>query len=247
MNRVISRRLEMFVRARDFSEAHPSDDPSYVLVLGRLKEGIDRMVELGGQQVGGFLSTHASSLRRSDIRRKLRDGLLRHLVTVAEDAASEKPELGAKFQLPKQNLSHVRFQNVARKMLEQGQAEQELLVKHGLSATLLGDLAAAVAEFDGSVAESNSGRQGHILASAELRTVSEEVLQVVEMMDGLNRYRFQKEPQLLVAWESARHVVSGPQAAVKEEAPVTPPVTTPVQAGEPVTPPVQAGEVKPAA
>ena len=107
-------------------------------------------------------------------------------------------------------------------MLEQGEAERELLVKHGLSDTLLDDLAAAVAEFDASVAETNSGRQDHILASAELQTVSEEVVQLVEMMDGLNRYRFQGEPQLLVAWEAARHVVSGPQPA-KEEVVVTPP------------------------
>jgi hypothetical protein len=232
MNRIISRRLEMAVRVRVFSDTHPSADPSFVVVLGRLKEGIDRMVELSGQQVGGFLSRHSSSLRRRDIRRKLRDGLLRHLVTVAEDASAEKPELRAKFELPAHNLSHVRFQTVARKMLEQGEAERELLVKHGLSDTLLGDLAAAVAEFDASVAETNSGRQDHILASAELRTVSEEVVQLVEMMDGLNRYRFQKEPQLLVAWDAARHITSGPQAA-KEEVPVTPPGET--------------GEVKPAA
>ena len=206
-------------------------------MLGRLKESIDRMVELSGQQVGGFLSKHSSSLRRRDIRRRLRDGLLRHLVTVAEDASAEKPELGAKFGLPAHNLSHVRFQTVARKMLEQGEAERELLVKHGLSDKLLADLAAAVAEFDASVAETNSGRQDHILAGAELSTVSDEVLQLVGMMDGLNRYRFQKEPQMLVAWEAARHVVSGPQAAVKEA----------VVGTAPVTPPAQAGEVKPAA
>ena len=109
-------------------------------------------------------------------------------------------------------------------MLEQGEAERELLVKHGLSDTLLGDLAAAVAEFDASVAETNTGRQDHILASAELRTVSDEVVQLVEMMDGLNRYRFQKEPQLLVAWEAARHVMSGPKAGEAGAAgPVTPP------------------------
>ena len=236
MNRIISRRLEMAVRVRDFSDAHPSADPSFVTVLGRLKESIDRIVELSGQQVGGFLSKHSSSLRRRDIRRRLRDGLLRHLVTVAEDASAEKPELGAKFELPAHNLSHVRFQTVARKMLEQGEAERELLVKHGLSDKLLADLAAAVAEFDASVGETNSGRQDHILAGAELSTVSDEVLQLVGMMDGLNRYRFQKEPQMLVAWEAARHVVSGPQA-VKEEVPVT----------APVTPSAQAGEVKPAA
>ena len=55
------------------------------------------------------------------------------------------------------------------------------------------------------------------------------------MMDGLNRYRFQKEPQLLVAWEAARHIMSGPQAA-KEEAGTAP-----------VAPSAGAGEVKPAA
>jgi hypothetical protein len=227
MNRIISRRLEMAVRVRDFSDTHPSADASFVTVLGRLKEGINRIVELSGQQVGGFLSKHSSSLRRRDIRRKLRDGLLRHLVTVAEDASATKPELRARFELPAHNLSHVRFQAVVRKMLEQGEAEREVLVKHGLSDTLLTDLATAVAEFDASVAETNSGRLGHILASAELRAVGDEVVQLVGMMDGLNRYRFQKEPQLLVAWDAAKHVVSGPQVA-KET-------------------PAQAGEVKPAA
>jgi hypothetical protein len=233
MNRQISRRMEMAVRVREFSDTHPSADPSFATLLGRLKERIDRMVALTGQQVGGFLSKHSSTMRRRDIRRRLRDGLLRHLVTVAEDASAEKPELGGKFEVPSHNLSNARFQAVARKMLEQGQAERELLVKHGLSDTLLTDLAAAVAEFDDSVAETTSGRQDHILAGAELRTVSDEVVQLVAMMDGLNRYRFQKEPQLLVAWEAARRVVSGPQAA-KEEVPAPPA-------------PVQPGEVKPAA
>jgi hypothetical protein len=208
--------MEMAVRVRDFSDTHPSADPSFASVLARLKESIDRMVALGAQQVGGFLSKHSSTVRRREIRRRLRDGLLRHLVTIAADAAAEKAELADKFEVPGHSLSHARFQTVARKMLEQGQAEQELLVKHGLSATLVDDLAAAVKEFDASVAETNSGKQDHVLAGAELRAVSEEVLQLVGMMDGINRYRFQHEPQLLVAWESARHVVTGPQPAKVE-------------------------------
>ena len=227
----------MAVRVRVFSDTHPSADPSWVIVFGRLKEGIDRLIALSGQQVGGFLSKHASTLRRRDIRRRLRDGLMRHLVTIAEDAASEKAELRDKIQLPAHNLSNARFQAFVRTMLEQGQAEKELLVKHGLTSTLLDDLAAAVAEFDASVAETNTGRQDHILASAELERVSNELVQLVAMMDGINRYRFAKEPQLLAAWESAKHVVTGPQAA-KEENPVTP-SAGPAQAGP--------GEVKPAA
>jgi hypothetical protein len=228
--------MEMAVRVRDFSDTHPSADPSFVSVLGRLKESIDRMIALGGQQVGGFLSRHSSTVRRRDVRRRLREKLLRHLVTIAEDAAVEKPELREKFHVPGHSLSTARFQTFARKMLEQGQAEKELLVKHGLTTTLLDDLAAAVAEFDASVEETNGGLQDHVLAGAELRKVSDEVLQLVSMMDGINRYRFEKEPQLQAAWETAKHVRTGPQAE-KVENPGAP--TGPVQAGP--------EEVKPAA
>ena len=101
-------------------------------------------------QVGGFLSRHSSTVRRRDVRRRLRDKLLRHLVTIAEE-------------------------------------------------------------------ESNGGLQSHVLAGAELRKVSDEVMQLVSMMDGINRYRFEKEPQLLLAWETARHVRTGPQAQAGPE------------------------------
>jgi hypothetical protein len=67
----------------------------------------------------------------------------------------------------------------------------------------------------------------HSAYGAELDAVSDEVMQLVEMLDGLNRYRFGREAELLAAWESARHVVVGPRGE-KEEAP-------------------PAGEVKPAA
>ena len=39
--------------------------------------------------------------------------------------------------------------------------------------------------------------------------VREEVVQQVGLMDGLHRYRFPKEPQLLVAWESAGACLRG--------------------------------------
>lgn len=221
MNRLIRSTGEMAVRVRDFSHAHPSADASFTLVLDRLDAGIARMEALAGQQLGGFLSKHSSTVRRREIRRRLRSGILRHLVTIAEDAAADNPELTDMFQLPSGTASNKTFYTLTRKMLEQGQAQKELLVKHGLSDKLLDDLTAAVAELEATVAETNSGREDHILAGAELRTLSDELLRLVRMMDGINRYRFEHEPQLLVAWESARHVVAAPQADAKEEKPIT--------------------------
>ena len=227
----------MAVRVRDFSRTHPSADASYASVLSRLEGAITRMEALAGQQQGGYLSKHSSTVRRKDLRRRLHGGLLRHLVTIAADAASENPALTEMFRLPAANATNKAFQTLARKMLEQGQAQKDLLAKHGLADKLLDDLGAAVNEFDASVAETNGGRQDHVLARAELDTLSDEVIRLVGMLDGLNRYRFERDRQLLVAWESARHVVTGPQA-VTEENPGTP-SPGPVQAGP--------GEVKPAA
>ena len=213
-------------RVSKFCHTHPFTDPNHTLVLEMLDGTIVRIDVLMEQQVGGFLSKRSSVVRRTELRRRLYHGLLRHLVTVAGSAARQKPELMEKFELPSPNASHKLFRTVARKMLEQGQAEQELLLKHGLGATLLDELSAAIDQFDVSVAETSSGTLDHVVARAELDELSDEVMRLVGMLDGINRYRFERDPELLVAWKSAKHVVSGPQV-------------------ETVAPPV--GEEKPAA
>jgi hypothetical protein len=236
MDRDVRVKREMGVRVRDFSRQHPSADANHASVVLRLDGAIVRIDEVAGQQVGGFLSKHASVVRRKQLRRELRDGLLRHLVTAAESAAVEDPTLVETFHLPPITASTTAFQTVARKMLEQGIAKQDLLAKHGLGTTLLDELKAAVEAYDASVAATNDGLQAHVTARAELAALSQEVMLLVGMLDGINQYRFRHEPQLLAGWETAKHVVAGPQAATVEN-PDTP--AGPVQPGP--------GEVKPAA
>jgi hypothetical protein len=63
--------------------------------------------------------------------------------------------------------------------------------------------------------------------------VADEVVQIVNVMDGLNRYRFMKDRELLTAWESASSVLATPKSAAAK-----PGSETPGAAG---------GEVRPAA
>jgi len=228
MDRLVRRRLEMAVHARDFNRTHPSADANHASVLAKLEETIKGMEALAAQQVTGVVSKGSSTVRRREIRRRLHDGLLRHLVTVAEAAAEEKPELTRAFRMPSTNASHTLYRTVARTLLDKGAAERELLLKHGLGETLLDDLRRAVDELDASIAETVESKQQHILARTRLRTLSDEVMQLVGVLDGINRYRFAREPQLLAAWERAKHVVGGSQVPAPPTAP-------------------PAGEVKPAA
>ena len=230
----------MGVHARDFNRTHPSADANHASVLARLEETITQMEALAAQQVTGVVSKGSSTVRRKELRRRLNDGLLRHLVTVANAAADEQPELTREFLMPSTNASHMVYRTIARTLLDKGVAQRELLVKHGLGETLLDDLRQAVDELDASVAETVEGKQRHILARSELRTLSDEVMQLVGILDGINRYRFAREPQLLAAWDRAKHVVGGSQ--------VEGPVSTPeVPAGTAASTGPESGEVKPAA
>jgi hypothetical protein len=71
-------------------------------------------------------------------------------VTIARDASVENEALTGMFELPPTNATNKVFGAVARKMLEQGQAQKELLVRRGLSEKLLDDLGATVDAFDAS-------------------------------------------------------------------------------------------------
>lgn len=232
MDRIVRRRLEMAVRARDFNRVHPSTDANFALVLDRLDGHIVRLEELAKQQQAGFQSARASVARRRGTRRRIHHELLRHLASVALASEVEQPGQEERFRLPPTNAPNETFRTLARQMLERGQAQRELLSRHGLADKLLEDLAAAVDAFDASVAESNEGRRDHVGARAEMAAVSVEVLELVQVLDGLNRYRFSGNAEMRAAWGSASNVVSGPVSPAGKE---------------PVTQPATPGEVKPAA
>jgi hypothetical protein len=239
MERVVRRRLEMFVHAREFSRAHPATDGSYTVVLTQLDQGIIRMQSLAKQQQEGVAASRASTARRHALRRRLHHELLRHLVTVAGLAATEDPAVVKEFAILQGHATNEVFRTFARRMLEHGQARKELLVKHGLSETLLDDLTAALDQYDAEIDAGSEGRRKHIGARAELRALSDELMLVVGMLDGLNRYRFAGNAELQAGWASARKVLRGPRPAAVE-----PVEGTAVQGGPT---PTAGGDVRPAA
>jgi hypothetical protein len=223
MDRQVRVKLAMATSVGAFSRAHPSTDGSYVAVVDRLDGVIVRIEKLAEQQAGGQASTQSAAARRADIRRQLQMGLLRHLVTTAAHADTEAPGIAEKFPTPNCNATHAVYRARAGDLLNQARRHQELLVRHGLSETLLDDLEATLAEFDASLRESDDGKQTHVAARAEMKALCDEITRLVGILDGFNRYRFHNQPQLIVAWESAKHVAAAPQPKREEDA--APPLT----------------------
>lgn len=220
-------------RALEFSRAHPDASPGYTAALARLEERLNRAKGLAAQQRDGIIQSRTATLRKQELRRSMKQAQIKHLASVAKVASEEIPGFVQKFVLPKQTNSYLAFLTAARGMEAETVSRKELLAKHGLSETVLQGLTEALNEFEAVSNQGSQGRAAHIAASFELDAVADEVVQVVKVMDGLNRFRFARDGELLRSWEAASDIVATPQPAeVKPETGGPPPA---------------GGEVRPAA
>ena len=225
MKAVLRRRLEMAERVRDFLRAQPTEGPE-AAGLARLEELLQRAEALVAQQRAGVVATGAATAQREELRRGLTTKLLRYLVALGAMAAKETPELAEQFRLPR-SASHQAFLTAARGMLEEATAQKDLLAGRGMSEKLLDDLAAALSEFENTLEATRTGRREHVGASADLRAVAARITEQVRVLDGLVRYRFGDNAELMGAWASARNVVGPVRSRREPEAGQGPSVVAP--------------------
>jgi len=219
MNARLRRRLEMAVRVRDFLRAHRTDGVAEGAALARLEELLARADVLAAQQRSGIVAERASTEMRGEVRRALRTKLLMYLSAVGGLASHENAELGAQFRLPPIGPNQA-FVTVARGMLERATEHKGLLVKRGMSESLLTDIAAAIDEFEQTLEATRAARRGHVGASADLRAVCAEITEQVKVLHGVVRYRFGDNAELMGAWASAHNVLTAsPKSSAPDETP----------------------------
>ena len=218
MNALLRRRLEMAARVRDFLRAHKTDAVGEGLGLAKLEELIQRAEALVSQQDGGVVVARAATRQRGQLRRALLSKLLLYLRAVGAVAAKENAELAVQFQLPPANASHQALLTVVRGMLEKATAQKDLFVSRGMSPMLLEALAGALGEFEKTLEASREGRRNHVGASADLKAVAAEIKEQVRVLDGLVRFRFGDNAELMAAWASARNVLGPFKSKVAPEA-----------------------------
>ena len=204
----------MGTRVLEWSRAHPDGSPGYAAAVARLEDRLKRAEQLAEQQRNGILEVRRATRRKEELRRTMKMAHLGHLTSVAEMASSEEPELVQKFVLPRRVNTYLAFRTAARGVVAEAESRKEMLVQHGLSEDVLQDLTQSLDEFDLVIEQGTQGRAAHVGASSELDNVAGEVVQIVDVMDGLNRVRFRKDGERLGAWTSVSSVVATPQPAL---------------------------------
>ena len=161
------------------------------------------------------MTTRLSTKHREGLRRALQSKLLLYLRALGGLGDPENGEAAVQFQVPPSNASHLALLTAGRDMLEKATGQKDVLLSRGMPPTLLDDLAGALGGLEKTIESTRAGRRDHVGASADLQTVAAEIKKQVRALDGMVRYRFGDNAELMGAWRSARNVL-GPFKAKNE-------------------------------
>jgi hypothetical protein len=78
-----------------------------------------------------------------------------------------------------------------------------------------------VSEFETALEGIRTGRREHIGARADLEAITAELVDRVSVLDGITRYRFGDQPEVMAEWNAAKRVPGIGQGGGKATSPAT--------------------------
>jgi hypothetical protein len=177
------------------------------LGLAKLEQLLEHAENLATQQRTGVAVERSAVKQRQELRRALQPRILGYLSAVGAVAGTQNAELAEQFRMAARTTTHQELLTMSRAILERATAQKELLVKLGMSAQVLDELATALGQYEDTLQATSAGRREHVGAGADLKAVASDISQQLRLLDKVVRYRFGDNAELMGAWENARNVV----------------------------------------
>jgi hypothetical protein len=206
------KRLDMIHRVWALSTAHQATIRGYVEAVQRMGERLARADALVLQAEAAEREADALVARKDELRRVIGEDYLVHLMRIARVSLPEDPELRRRFRMPKSGANQQKFVATTRAILAEAASRKELFIAEGMAESFVEDLEALIGQYIQAVDQKTLGSARKVGAGAELKAITKELMALVRRVDGINRKRWQQNPELLAAWVSAKDV-SWPHAA----------------------------------
>jgi hypothetical protein len=156
-----------------------------------------------------FVITRGARAHRQELRRVLHSQLIRYLVAVGSVAAKGRTELTGRFRLPESHATNSAFISRVRELVALAETQRELLVEVGMRDDLLEKLTKMLEEFEATLESVRAARLEHIGARVELESLRFELSDSVKVVDGMVRYGFGDNPEVMAEWKAAKAVLRG--------------------------------------
>lgn len=209
----------MAARVREFIRARSASEPGYPPVLARLEELITRADVIAGRQHQGVVAAQGARAHRRDLRDQLHRQLVHYLVALGTYAGKDQAELARQFRLPDGSANNAAFLTAVKALVAAAESQRDLLIKQGMAVASLDEINRLVTEFEAASEAARTARRDHIGARADLELITAQLMDEVNLLDGITRYRFGNDPEVMAEWKAARQVLGQPRTGV------TPPAT----------------------
>jgi hypothetical protein len=194
-----------------FTDANPDAeaDEGYTFLVGRAKEVTEQMRIVAMAQRTGRLNKTAGATDKAALRQAILTGPVAALAQVAKRARKDNREVSLQFRYKPGRQTYVAFEGAIRTMQAAAEANKKLLVRYGLSDTVLVQLGELLDRFAKARELCDQGRVAHKAATQQLEGLAQELGSVIRTMDARNRIRYKDERQLLEQWIAASTVLGG--------------------------------------
>ena len=225
MNDIERRRLEMFIRVREFGIAHAAQFPPTSFAgeqLTILDNAINALEAHTSAQISGKSTVRESATSKAAAR----DELMRDLEAISRTAramAITMPGIDDKFRVP-HNQSNQTVLAVARAAATDALPLMADFIKRGMPADFLEDLQADIDVMEQAMTRKVQAKESHVTATAAIDTEIERGMNAVRELDPIMRNTYAADPATLAGWMSASRVERSPR---RTTAPVTPPTQPP--------------------
>ncbi len=218
-----TRRLEMFIRVREFGAAQANAFPANTRGSEMLAELNTAITELEGHaaaQSSGTRAAKEGTAVKAVARAALREDL-EAISRTAHAVALTTPGLDDKFRLPR-NAGDQAWLAAARAFEQDAAPIRNEFTRRGLPADFLEDLAADILAFETSIGSREQKTGNRVAATVAIDTAIERGMNAVHELDAIVRNVFSHDPATLAQWTSASHTARAPKHAPHETPPAPP-------------------------
>jgi hypothetical protein len=230
-----NRKLQTYIRARSFGQAHASDFAPTSLAtqeLTKLAGIIDRLEGHGARQTTSKGAARQGTDTRAEARDEVREDL-RAIVRTARVMDEDTPGLAARFRLPEGNNDQVLL-NTGRAAFAELTADAALaaqFIAHELPADFLADLNNDLAALETAMTEQADGMVSGVSQRVAIETEIDEGDATMRRLGAIMKNKYANNPAVLAEWTSASHTERAPRRKKKTENPGgggsnTPPAAT---------------------
>ena len=222
-----TRRLEMFLRVRQFGAARASAFPAGsrgAEVLALVDASITELENHATAQASGASGAREATALKAAAREAVREDL-EAISRTARVMAQTTPGLEDKFRLPRSNGTQALL-TAARSFALDAEPMKAEFIRRGLPADFLEDLAADIETLADVVNRRELKSAARVAAGAAIDEAVERGVNAVRELDAIVRNVFRNDAATLAEWTTTSHTVRQPRRQ-SNEPPAPPPPAPP--------------------